>query len=152
MTLPPILFQSEKLASEPVAGVSCAVRVLQALSAQRRIADISDPVLAVTGGWQNPSLVRADFERIMPGAAPDFQASEWLSATHAIDGLAVLADPQASGEIPLADFASRKQACTRAILAAASRRIVRGTGKATDGVVSQTINRPISRQQRALTS
>ncbi|WP_299193903.1 CDP-alcohol phosphatidyltransferase family protein [uncultured Erythrobacter sp.] len=141
----PLVFESEAVALHLVAGIPCAARGVIELTARGAIADDAHVVLAAAGGWPHAASLEAEFERVAPNIAVEFAPLEAVTADKVFDGVAAVAGDQKQRPISITDLPHRTASETRAVLAAAGRRIIAGTGKATDGLVSQWINRPISR-------
>lgn len=130
----PILFPSAEIANALVAGVPCAAR-----AAMERDGEV---VLAVPGGWEASPLTRAELTRLSRADSTVFAGSEEPGQS-ALDGLALDRGAQPVADI-LASPAYTDPAAARRALVAASRQIIAATGKPTDGLVSRTINRPVS--------
>ena len=130
MPNPPILFQSESIAAAPVAGLPCALRVLLALEQDGM--DREGPIiLGAVNGWSDTRILAQEIERVRPGSQIEFRNADELDEKIAIDGLAILDEGNDDRD-------------PHAILRRAHNRIIANTGKATDGLVSRILNRPIS--------
>ncbi len=104
----------------------------------------------VLGGVQMPLHLEREIARLYPGARVEFAAYD-ADATGAgdmaIDGLKAAAGKSPIEAMPIdqiiqGDF--HEDAAMRRTISAANREIIQKTGKPTDGLVSQWINRPIS--------
>lgn len=130
----PIVFPSAKAANAIVAGIPCAAR-----AAMGREGEV---VLVVPGGWEPSLLTLAELARLSRADCTVFAGEEALGEL-AVDGLAPDSEPRPVSDIlaspPYTDSAAASHA-----QAQAAHRIVAATGKPTDGLVSRTINRPVS--------
>lgn len=147
MPNPPILFQSEASARALVAGLPCAARVVLAAGASGAVSAGAPLQLATTQGWGNTQELEREIVRVSPTVRVEFCTLDQLEAVEAIDALDCLEEgarialppakavEQTLGRDPKAAQITRKEA---------ARRIIAGTSKPTDGLVSRHINRPIS--------
>lgn len=144
----PILFPSEHAANALVAGVPCAARVLYRLRQSGTFAERDHCVLVVPGGWQPSPLALAECARLAPGLEIASGDLCELAADSVVDALEVLACEGEAGSSPVEEVIRRSafgsEGQTRKALSAASSALVAATGKPTDGIVSRTINRPVS--------
>ena len=138
-----ILFSSEDAANFPVAGIPAAARAVACLDSSAEV------TVAVPGGWTPSKLCDEETLRLAPAVtwkASDTSSTEspWISGT----------DLQLDKSGEQREFAGTIEAVTAADISALkkqSKRIIAATGKAGDGIVSRTINRPISQaMSRAL--
>lgn len=134
-------FGSARAAGRRVAGLPVAARMAR----EWALAGFSEGWLGLRPGEALDANVQAEIHRLAPGLAvhPDHPPAETAVARFPADRL-----------IPapaIADFlAGRPHASTPLDGPEATAAILRTTGKATDGVVSRWINRPISRRMSAL--
>lgn len=130
----PILFPSARVAEAVVAGVPCAVRAV--------MGETGEVVLAVPGGWEPSHRLIAELARLAPDCSVAFAGDEALGE-RAIDGMLPNLCAQPVAEI-LASPDFTDPAAARRTLANEASRIIAATGKPTDGLVSRTLNRPVS--------
>jgi CDP-L-myo-inositol myo-inositolphosphotransferase len=155
-----LVFSSASAAARVVAGLPAAARALR----EAAEAGVERCAIAVPGGWMPDRSAKQELDRLAGGvsyaivdtaAMPQEQRPRLLvrgeclvAAERLRAGLA--GEGAADGSLVLdgADHGARltplSPAEARAMLDRAARAIVAGTAKASDGIVSQLINRPIS--------
>lgn len=131
-------FASATNADRLVAGVSAAARLARALRAVRGDAPL---VLVLAEGQALAPRTLAEIARLAPGMAVDVRASA--------DGLVIPGEAMPDAEVLAAILAQAAPvpappADPRAALDRAGRAVLRGTSKASDGIVSRRLNRPLS--------
>jgi 1L-myo-inositol 1-phosphate cytidylyltransferase / CDP-L-myo-inositol myo-inositolphosphotransferase len=133
-----LVFADGHAANRLVAGVPAAARAV----AVAALSEGQSPVLvAVPGGWTPSPLCLAEARRLSPDAAWRAADADTIAAARWIGG----ASMQCAVAAPV--FASSLSdiiPADRRALQAEARQIIRATGKPGDGIVSRTINRPIS--------
>ncbi len=148
MTAAPILFESEEIALHLVAGIPCAARAVLQLSEREQNSANTVLLLAGEAEWKNPSAISGEIARFTPQVTVEFGSLNDARPEYVVDGVdaasgnaggATDADPLAPAQLP-----KRSAQEARASLDKAGKRIVANTGKPTDGLVSDWINRPIS--------
>lgn len=151
LTATAILFPSASAADRLVAGIPCAARALHSLVQSGTIAECENCVLAVPGGWSAAPHTRSEISRLSPLleiSCTSIEASASDPNSVAIDGIAAIAflegSPSRSVTSITTSPAFASKAAALQVLDAASRQIVTATSKATDGIVSRWINRPVS--------
>lgn len=144
MAHPPILFPSSAAANRLIAGVPAAVRAVRYLKEATGAQSLEFMVAMPEEDGLSKRTLR-EIERLIP--ATPVQAVSILSLpidSLAIDGLSLLKDgqppqPRSIRQIPLLDPAG-----VRLLFKATERQAIARTGKPTDGLVSRTLNRPVS--------
>lgn len=132
-------FASATNADRLVAGVPAAARLARALRAVRGDAPL---VLVLAEGQALSPRTLAEIARLAPGIAVDVRASA--------DGLVIPGEAMPDAEVLAAIGAQAAPvpaapADPRAALDRAGRAVLRATAKASDGIVSRRLNRPLSR-------
>lgn len=155
MASPALIFASERTANQMVAGIPAAARALQSLVVNGTLAPDTTCVIAVPGGWQPSTWCAAEMARLAPAITPqtiDARAIEAMDHGHVrtvMGGEALVAAFAPWSEQHMASAMTRLESIPEAehlsTLRAASERIITQTGKPQDGLVSRTINRPVSR-------
>jgi CDP-L-myo-inositol myo-inositolphosphotransferase len=160
-----LLFSHPTTANYLVAGVPAAARAThQVASVYRGALGARRCAIAVPGGWTPTAWCRAELDRLAPNLPLDIVDSELIEHTSGTlyvrgETLASAADiagaqddtaPRTSRTAdiatdPLAINPERSEAQLLAELRKAGEAIVAATGKASDGIVSKHINRPVSR-------
>jgi 1L-myo-inositol 1-phosphate cytidylyltransferase / CDP-L-myo-inositol myo-inositolphosphotransferase len=102
--------------------------------------------VACPGGWQADPLCLAEAARLAPGLAWSAVDADRLTAGHWLSG----ADLQHPGSVPAPAARAALPAADRVALRQAERNIIAATGKASDGIVSRWINRPVSQAMSAV--
>ncbi len=131
-------FASATNADRLVAGVPAAARLARALRAVRGDAPL---VLLLAEGQALAPRTLAEIARLAPGMAVDVRASA--------DGLVIPGEAMPDAEVLAAIGAQAAPvpaapADPRAALDRAGRAVLRATAKASDGIVSRRLNRPLS--------
>lgn len=131
-------FASATNADRLVAGVPAAARLARALRAVRGDAPL---VLVLAEGQALAPRTLAEIARLAPGMAVDVRASA--------DGLVIPGEAMPDAEALAAILAQAAPvpappADPRAALDRAGRAVLRATSKASDGIVSRRLNRPLS--------
>ncbi len=151
-----VVFSSAHIAEANVAGLPGAARAIREVA----LAGCDDALIAVPGGWQPSAGAQAEIARLAGAMAvavvdtADLQAGDLLVPGERLVPAerlgAALAGTAMTGLTiyrggPLPDTIAPTSAQTSAAaLAAAGQHIIKATGKPQDGIVSRTINRPIS--------
>lgn len=146
MASPPLLFQSESAALQPIAGIPCAARAVEMLAERGVLGPGETITVAIPGAWNNPRAITEELTRLAPRVDAILRAIEDIGeGKDALDALAIVAGEAVPGPRPAETVLARSRRENRRLAADASRRVVAATGKTTDGLVSQWINRPVSR-------
>jgi CDP-L-myo-inositol myo-inositolphosphotransferase len=147
----PLLFQSETTANILIAGIPSALRAFHRLCQAGVVGAEAEQDLIAAGGWQSTAGLLQEFNRQYPGTRIRFLALEDEAldqAVLAIDGLEAGVGTDMPEPGPICNVLARQSiydaASARQKIASASRSIVASTGKPTDGLVSQWVNRPVS--------
>ncbi len=147
-----LLFSSNMHANRLVAGVPAAVRAALALCQSEEFASSDAMIVAVPGGWEATPWARSEFARLLPdvriaigdpyqGILPE--DSPVLDAISVLSGVPVILTNREAVQQWLGE--QEHESAQIAKLSAVSSGIVKATGKPSDGLVSRTLNRPISR-------
>lgn len=128
-----IEFPDPALAGHLVAGVPAAARMVRAA----RAAGLTACIITAPEEWQPDAFTRAEIARL----GGDMRVT-CASSAAAAAGLPPLATM--SAEAATVSLAGLDAAAARRRLDQWGKEILRATGKPTDGIVSRTINRPIS--------
>lgn len=143
----PLLFSTQAAANRVVAGIPAAARALHIL-VEAGALDPGEPcAVTVPGGWTPSAVTMAEWGRLAPGWTVE-ASSPPEGGSRAFDAIALLAgESEAAGErvgaIREREHFREPRAALRK-LAQAARQVVAATGKPTDGLVSRTLNRPVS--------
>lgn len=143
----PLLFPTEAAANHVVAGIPAAARALHRL-VEAGAAEAGEPVtVAVPGGWTPAAVTVAECARLAPGCKIE-TSTRVGEGSRAIDALALLSqESEVTGEqvdALLRRDHFREPGAARKMLAQAAREVIAATGKPSDGLVSRTLNRPVS--------
>ena len=152
-----LVFAKAATANFVVAGIPAAARA--ALAVERAAQFAPRPLrcsIAVTGGWVPSDWCLRELERLAPGLEIDFCDSVlirrdadtvFIPGEDLPDERAVLGALRSHGPNRRSDYHLRHfdEATAIATLKRAENAIIAGTGKASDGIVSRYLNRPISR-------
>lgn len=161
-----LVFASPDLAVENVAGLPVIARAAHLAQAEvRNFADKPSILLAVRGGWSDDSWSRQELSRLAPGLAGHvldldavepmpgdlWLAGEWmLQASHVSEACKSFGTntlPAGVGHHPdvIRSFhAAQSVEMMAGHFRQESRNILKSSVKATDGIVSRYVNRPIS--------
>lgn len=150
------------LANQLVAGIPAAARAVHYVASLASRSDQSVQCqVAVPGGWTPSDQCRAEIARLAPDvgfSVIDTRTSDHAPGVNHLSGEALITDP-AGVEDSFDAMLERRVMATpptlterskddvanlSAALTQAGNRIVKNTGKPGDGIVSRTINRPIS--------
>lgn len=152
MAIPVLLFASGELANRPVAGIPAAARALHAYTQRGDIADGAAIQIAAPVGWKPSAWCADEIERLVPNLIVD-TVSLPSQPAHAelrlFDAVAVLDGEGAAASlvISLGEWSAGLSGLGQqaADLDRIGARIVKSTGKPSDGMVSRYVNRPVSR-------
>lgn len=139
-----IHFDSEAAANRLVAGVPAVARALKRLAEENGFSRNARVLISVPGGWIPQPLSVKEAKRLAPSVMWDAQRAENVLNARWVSGARLIAAPterrlsfeRSNDTLPLSGEDD---------LAMLSRQIIAATGKPLDGIVSRTINRPISR-------
>ncbi|BDI61794.1 CDP-alcohol phosphatidyltransferase family protein [Qipengyuania nanhaisediminis] len=146
MASEPLLFQSEKDAAALIAGIPLAARAVMALARDQRDGGPRDLiVLEAPGGWHDSTALANEIARLCPLAGTKFSTFQGVSGTPVLDPLTVITTGNAAEPRPAHAVLKRDPRDVAIALETEARTVLLRTGKATDGLVSRWINRPISR-------
>ena len=137
-----MLFAAAEAAVAPVAGVPAAARVARAAHE----AGVAHCRIVAPEGITPDAFTLAELARLAPGLAVSFGAAGDPLEAPALLGedLPDAAAIRAALAAPPAALMPLDRAASRSALNRAGRAIVRATAKPSDGIVSRTLNRPIS--------
>lgn len=129
-----LLFPSNRVANQLIAGVPAAVRAVLALKEGGQIRDGEDVLITAKDGWAPSNWSRREFARLLPAIRYD-------SSTDTSAARPVMAEPID----PVQLLCGETTGSAKNALNQLSRDIVAATGKPSDGLVSRHLNRPVSR-------
>ncbi|MFB0610774.1 CDP-alcohol phosphatidyltransferase family protein [Aurantiacibacter poecillastricola] len=132
-----ILFADVAAANFSVAGIPAAARA--AYNAANEVEAGHSLAIAIPGGGAPSACCDAEMQRLLPGRRVDFCDADTLEEAEWLDG-AALQLPKAVAPVER----SQARPARVADLRRQARAIVKATGKPGDGIVSRTINRPVS--------
>ena len=148
MTAAPIVFESEEIAQHLVAGIPCAARAVLELAERGQLAPNAVLLLAGRSVWQNPKAISDEIARLTPQVTVEFGSLDESEPEYVVDGVVAVSSNAVGGAdaelLAPAPLPKRSAKEARAALDKAGKHIVASTGKPTDGLVSEWINRPIS--------
>lgn len=148
-----IVFASAEMASRRVAAIPAVARALREVALSR----VDSCTVCIPESWSPPAFDLQEIERLAPGLKVAFARDLPTGCTLVVTGEALvpaailrgaLAGTIAPGtgvySVESAPRALLSVAAADALLRAQARAVIAATGKSGDGIVSRTINRPIS--------
>ena len=147
-----LLFSSNAHANHLVAGIPAAVRAGVIVHQREELGSSDVVIIAVPGGWQASSWAKAEFARLLPGvriAIGDPEQGNLPEGSPVMDAVSVLCGKPvvlAGGDMIASWLKDQGHEKGQApLLNTIGSDIIKATGKASDGLVSRYLNRPISR-------